>query len=40
LKGLVSRIEEKRLIGDIANRIATAGSVDNQLEVQLTAQRN
>jgi hyperosmotically inducible periplasmic protein len=37
LRGPVNTIEEKRLIGEIANRIAPSGSVDNQLEVKLTA---
>ena len=36
LCGLVNTAEEKRLIGEIANRIAHAGNVDNQLEVQFT----
>ena len=36
LCGPVNTAEEKRLIGEIANRIAHAGNVDNQLEVQLT----
>jgi osmotically-inducible protein OsmY len=35
LCGPVNTAEEKRLIGEIANRIAHAGNVDNQLEVQL-----
>jgi hyperosmotically inducible periplasmic protein len=34
LRGPVDSAEEKRLIGDIANRIARAGNVDNQLEVK------
>jgi sporulation protein YlmC with PRC-barrel domain len=37
LRGPVNTAEEKRLIGEIADRIATSGSVDNQLEVKLTA---
>jgi sporulation protein YlmC with PRC-barrel domain len=37
LRGPVNTAEEKRLIGEIANRIAGAGNVDNQLEVKLTA---
>jgi osmotically-inducible protein OsmY len=36
LRGPVNTAEEKRLIGEIANRIAHAGNVDNQLEVQFT----
>ena len=36
LCGPVNTAEEKRLIGEIANRIAHAGNVDNQLEVQIT----
>lgn len=36
LRGPVKTAEEKRLIGEIANRIATSGNVDNQLEVKLT----
>ncbi|MCL4180351.1 MAG: PRC-barrel domain-containing protein [Verrucomicrobia bacterium] len=34
LRGPVNTAEEKRLIGEIANRIATSGNVDNQLEVK------
>jgi hyperosmotically inducible periplasmic protein len=34
LRGPVDSAEEKRLIGDIANRVASAGNVDNQLEVK------
>jgi sporulation protein YlmC with PRC-barrel domain len=37
LRGPVNSNEEKRLIGDIAERIAGAGNVDNQLEAKLTA---
>ena len=33
LRGPVNTAEEKRLIGEIADRIAQAGNVDNQLEV-------
>jgi sporulation protein YlmC with PRC-barrel domain len=33
LRGPVNSAEEKRLIGEIANRIARAANVDNQLEV-------
>jgi hyperosmotically inducible periplasmic protein len=40
LRGPVNTAEEKRLIGDIAKRIAGAGNVDNQLEVKLTASNN
>jgi sporulation protein YlmC with PRC-barrel domain len=36
LRGPVKNEEEKRLIGEIAGRIAQAQNVDNQLEVQLT----
>jgi len=35
LRGPVNTAEEKRLIGAIATRIASAGNVDNQLEVKL-----
>jgi hypothetical protein len=35
LRGPVDSAEEKRIIGEIANRIARAGNVDNQLEVTL-----
>jgi sporulation protein YlmC with PRC-barrel domain len=34
LRGPVNTAEEKRLIGDIANRIARSENVDNQLEVK------
>ncbi len=34
LRGPVNTAEEKRLIGEIANRIAQSGNVDNQLEVK------
>jgi sporulation protein YlmC with PRC-barrel domain len=37
LRGPVKTAEEKRLIGDIAGRIAGAGKVNNQLEAKLTA---
>jgi hyperosmotically inducible periplasmic protein len=40
LRGPVNAAGEKRLIGEIANRIAGAGNVDNQLEVKLTASNN
>jgi sporulation protein YlmC with PRC-barrel domain len=36
LRGPVNSEEEKRLIGEIADRIAHAGNVDNQLDVQVT----
>ncbi len=36
LRGPVNTAEEKRLIGEIANRIAHSDNVDNQLEVKLT----
>jgi len=36
LRGPVNSAEEKRLIGEIADRIATSGDVDNLLEVKLT----
>jgi osmotically-inducible protein OsmY len=35
LRGPVNTAEEKRLIGEIANRIARSENVDNQLEVKL-----
>lgn len=37
LRGPVNTPEEKRLVGDIANRIAHAENVDNQLEVKAPA---
>jgi hypothetical protein len=40
LRGPVDSAEEKRQIGDIANRIAQAVNVDNQLEVQITTTSN
>lgn len=40
LRGPVNSDEEKRLIGEIANRIVRAANVDNQLEVALTPNRN
>jgi uncharacterized protein YrrD len=40
LRGPVNTAEEKRLIGEIANRIARSENVDNQLEVKLTANNN
>jgi sporulation protein YlmC with PRC-barrel domain len=36
LCGPVNTAEEKRLIGEIANRVAHAGNVDNQLDVMFT----
>lgn len=40
LRGPVNSAEEKRLIGEIANRIARGGQVDNQLEVKSTSSNN
>jgi sporulation protein YlmC with PRC-barrel domain len=40
LRGPVSTAEEKRLIGEIANRIARTENVDNQLEVLATSISN
>jgi hypothetical protein len=40
LRGPVNTSEEKRVIGEIAERIAGAGNVDNQLEAKLTASNN
>lgn len=40
LRGPVNTAEEKRLIGEIANRIALSENVDNQLEVKLTTDSN
>jgi len=40
LRGPVNTAEEKRLIGEIANRIARAENVDNQLEVKFTTSSN
>jgi len=37
LRGPVNSAEEKRQVGEIADRIANPGNVDNQLEVKLTA---
>jgi osmotically-inducible protein OsmY len=36
LCGPINTAEEKRLIGEIADQVAHAGNVDNQLEVQFT----
>ena len=40
LRGPVNTTEEKRLIGEIANRIARTENVDNQLEAKLTTSSN
>jgi len=40
LRGAVNSPEEKQLIGEIADRSAHAGTVDNQLEVTTTSSRN
>jgi hypothetical protein len=40
LRGTVNTAEEKSRIGEIANRIASAGNVDNQLEVSTTPTGN
>jgi hyperosmotically inducible periplasmic protein len=40
LRGPVNTAEEKRLIGEIAERSASAGNVDNQLEVKVTTSSN
>ena len=40
LRGPVNTAEEKRLIGEIADRIAHSGNVDNQLEVKSTTTSN
>jgi sporulation protein YlmC with PRC-barrel domain len=40
LRGPVNSAEEKRLIGEIANRIARGSKVDNQLEVKFTTTSN
>ena len=40
LRGPVNTSEEKRLIGEIADRIARTGNVDNQLEVKLDTSSN
>jgi hypothetical protein len=36
LRGPVNNADEKRIIGEIADRIAHTGNVDNQLEVRVT----
>ena len=40
LRGPVNSAEEKRLIGEIADRVAHSENVDNQLEVRLTTSSN
>jgi hypothetical protein len=40
LRGPVNTAEGKRLIGEIADRIARSENVDNQLEVKLTSSSN
>jgi hyperosmotically inducible periplasmic protein len=40
LRGPVNTADEKRLIGEIAERIAGASNVDNRLEAKLTASNN
>ena len=40
LRGPVNTAEEKRLLGEIADRIATSGNVDNQLEVKSASSNN
>jgi sporulation protein YlmC with PRC-barrel domain len=40
LRGPVASLEEKRVIGEIAQRIAAPGKVDNQLEVTITRLQN
>jgi len=40
LRGPVNTAEEKRLIGEIANRIARSENVDNQLEVKINSSSN
>jgi osmotically-inducible protein OsmY len=40
LRGPVNSAEEKRVIGEIAERIAHSGNVANQLEVKFTASNN
>jgi hypothetical protein len=40
LRGPVNNAEEKRLIGEIADRIAHSENVDNQLEVKFTISSN
>jgi hypothetical protein len=40
LRDPVNTADEKRLSGEIADRIAHSGNVDNQLEVKLTTSSN
>jgi osmotically-inducible protein OsmY len=40
LRGPVNSVDEKHQIAEIANQIAGAGNVDNQLEAKLTAGTN
>ena len=40
LRGPLNSAEEKRPIGEIADRIARSENVDNQLEVKFTASNN
>jgi osmotically-inducible protein OsmY len=40
LRGPVNTAEGKRLIGEIADRIARSENVDNQLEVEFTTNSN
>ena len=40
LRDPVNNADEKRLSGEIADRIAHSGNVDNQLEVKLTTSSN
>jgi hyperosmotically inducible periplasmic protein len=40
LRGPVKTADEKRLIGEIADRIAISGNVDNQLEVKSASSNN
>jgi len=40
LRGPVNTADEKNRIAEIANRIASAGNVDNQLEVSSTPNNN
>ena len=40
LRGPVNTAEGKRLIGEIADRIARSENVDNQLEVKFTTSSN
>jgi osmotically-inducible protein OsmY len=40
LRGPLNSAEEKRLIGEIADRIARSENVDNQLEVKFTTNSN